>query len=89
MVALHTAVRRYCMEGAYRWRSRDNEESARREAEGRYLPGRSSYLPEDYAVFPRYNVLDAILWEVERIEPRAVDTVEQLRDLLVLAGRIA
>lgn len=88
-VALHTAARRYCSERGRRWKSRYSEERGRREAEGRYPPGAYSYLPEDYAVFPRYNVLDAILWDVERLEPGDAHTAEELRDLLVLAGRTA
>ena len=81
--ALQTLARRYCIERARMWRSRYGAERGRRASEGRYPP------PEDYAVFPRYNVLDAILWEVERIEPGDVDTAEQLRNLLILAGRLA
>ena len=89
VMSLHTAARRYCIERALMWRLRYGEERGLRESEGQYPPGEYGYLPEDYAVFPRYSVLDAILWEVERIEPGDVDTAEQLRNLLILAGRLA
>ena len=87
--ALHTAARRYCMDRSSMWKSHYDDEEAGREAEGMYPPREDDYLPEDYEVFPRYNVLDAILVEVQRITPDDVSTTDQMRDLLVSAGRTA
>ncbi len=86
---LHTAARHYCMDRSSMWRSYYNEERDQRESDGLYPPGAYSYLAEDYEVFPRYNVLAAILVEVERITPDDVRTADQMRSLLVSAGRTA
>jgi hypothetical protein len=41
------------------------------------------------ATFPRYNVLNAIRIEVERIDPADLFDLENTRGLLVLAGEAA
>ncbi len=87
--ALHTAARRYCMDRSDMLRSLYNEEEDQRESKGLYPPGGYSYLPEDYEVFPRYNVLDAILVEVEKLTPDDARTADQMRGLLASAGRAA
>lgn len=89
VAALHTAARRYCIERADMWRKHYVTGRVHRESEAGYPPGMYSYVPEDYAVFPRYNVLDAILWEVERTEPENIPTLGQLRDLILTTGRTA
>ena len=82
--ALHTAARRYCMERSRLWSERYAVQRAARGS----LPD-PYYTPEEYAVFTRYNVLDAILVGVERVTPRDYRTVEELRAFLVLAGQTA
>lgn len=47
------------------------------------------YTPEALATFPRYNVLNAIRVELERIDPAKLADVENTRTLLVLAGEMA
>ena len=46
-------------------------------------------LPKALATFPRYNLLNAIRVELERIDPANLDEVEETRTLLVLAGETA
>jgi hypothetical protein len=82
-VQLHTAARRYCMERHAHWTARYAELTRGRENRVPY-----TYSDRDLATFPRYNVLAAILLEVERIVPHGL-SLANLRDLLLLAGRIA
>jgi len=67
-LALHTAARRYCEERAAHWRSRYAELGSHIDHAG--------YTVEERDVFPRYNALEAVLVEVERL-------------MLSLAGQIA
>ena len=85
-LALHTAARRYCLERYAYWRERYAEIDRMR---GRLEPDGYHYTPEALATFPRYNVLNAIRIEVERIEPADLPSVEDTRRLLVLAGESA
>jgi hypothetical protein len=47
------------------------------------------YTAEALATFPRYNVLNAIRPEVERLDPATFDHLENTRALLVVAGKTA
>jgi hypothetical protein len=82
-IALHTAARRYCME-AHARRSAEYEEIVRhgrnREKDGYH------YTDEARRTFPRYNVLAAILEEVETLAPEALGTKEDTRELLLVAS---
>jgi len=80
-LALHTAARRYCEERAARWHSRYAELGSHIDHGG--------YTKEEKDVFPRYNVLEAILVEVERLRPESLASGQQARELLSLAGQIA
>jgi hypothetical protein len=85
-LALHTAARRYCLERHAYWCQRYSEIARKpgdRQRDGYH------YTPEALATFPRYNVLNAIRVELERIDPANLGEVEQTRALLVRAGETA
>ena len=81
--ALHTAARRYCLERHAYWCDRYAE--VLRQGKDRQ-PDRYHYTPAALATFPRYNVLNAIRIELERIDPATLRDVEDTRALLLLAG---
>lgn len=61
---LQTAIRRYCIDNHYFWWNKYFElDTANR------LHNSSGYTDEEYSVFPRYNVLKAILTEIEKVQP--------------------
>jgi hypothetical protein len=77
--ALHATARRYCDEHYTRWTEKYSE-----------LPngGRDGY---DYTwaalgIFPRYNVLNAIRLELDRMEPAGLPGLEETRALILEAG---
>jgi hypothetical protein len=85
-LALHTAARRYCLDRHAYWCERYSEivrKRGDRQRDGYH------YTPEALDTFPRYNVLNAIRVELERMEPTRLDDVENTRALLVLAGETA
>lgn len=77
-LALHTAARRYCEERAAYWHTRYAEL-------GSHID-RSGYTTEQKNIFPRYNVLEAILVEVKRFCPESFTSSEEAREMLILAG---
>jgi hypothetical protein len=84
--ALHTAARRYCLDQHAFWCERYSEGVRRggdRQREGCH------YTDEALTIFPRYNVLNAIRVELERIDPGTLDDLEATRSLLTLAGEVA
>jgi hypothetical protein len=85
-LALHTAARRYCLERHAYWCERYSEivrKQGDRQRDGYH------YTPEALSTFPRYNVLNAIRVELERIDPAELGSVDDTRALLVLAGETA
>lgn len=80
-LALHTAARRYCLERHAHWCQRYSELVRQRDG--------YHYTPEALATFPRYNVLNAIRVELERIDPAKLGDVDDTRAVLVLAGETA
>lgn len=81
---LHSAARQYC-EDQYRvW----SEKYSRLAAEGGDRNG-YYYTPEAYRTFPRYQVLDAVRTELERLTGADLEDIDEARDLLVLAGETA
>lgn len=62
---LHTAIRRYCMDRYSHWTGKYAELSSA----GKGRAG-SGYTDEALYTFPRYNVLNAILFEIERYRLR-------------------
>jgi hypothetical protein len=82
-LSLHTAARRYCLKQHAFWCARYSEivhSAGDRERDG------FNYTTEALATFPRYNVLHAILVELERIEPARLSDLENARSLLILSG---
>ena len=82
--ALHTAARRYCMVQYKFWREKYWFELVEK---GLTRSG-SAYTPEALAMFPRYNVLNAVLIEVERIDSETLTDLEKAREDLILAGKL-
>lgn len=75
--AVHTASRRYCMERWSFWMDRYSQRSI------------SAQHPEAEDLYPRYHVMDAILADIEGVLPHDVNSVEELRGLLIVAGQTA
>src|SRR5437660_3750057 len=72
---LHTAARRYCMERYQYWTEKyANTELNKAEA---------------IRCYPRYQVINAILVEVERFDPKSFLNLEEARSLISIAGHIA
>ena len=86
VTALHNAARDYCTRRYARWSS----EYAALVASGRHqitkADGRWTYTDASYRIFPRYNVLGAILAEVERFVPSDFASVDEARGLLGAAA---
>ena len=80
--ALVTLARRYCMENHEFW---CNEYQEKRTGNDYPL----TYTDNDYNLFPRYHVLNAILLEVETLTERNFASFSDCQELLVLAGQIA
>jgi len=83
-LALHTAARRYCLERYAYWCQQYSEIVSR----GGDRDG-FHYTPEALATFPRYNVLNAIRVDVERIDPATLGDADNEKALLILAGETA
>lgn len=81
--ALITAARRYCKEHHARWANRYAKERT-----GANDPS-YSYSDLDYNLFPRYQVLAAILGEIEKQVGRPFPTLDACRETLSHAGLTA
>jgi hypothetical protein len=78
---LHTAVRRYCMEQYMQWSLAYSELlAAGKDREG------NRYTDEALATFPRYNVLNAVLTEIERYRPQDFSNFNEARDFFKLVA---
>lgn len=75
---LHTFARRICINRHAHWLARYLE--LQRTGHARSGPG---YTNEAYAIFPRYNVLEAVLNRIETLDPDALPSYEELRTLLI------
>jgi hypothetical protein len=78
---LHTAARRYLLD-----RHQDWVESYSRVPNGGRADDGHHYRDDAKDVFPRYNVLDAIRVEVERLDPDDLPEVDTLVERLTHAG---
>jgi len=85
-LALHTAARRYCLERHSYWCKRYSEIVRKR---GDRQQDGYHYTPNALATFPRYNVLNAIRVEVERIDPAKLGDADNAKALLIIAGETA
>lgn len=80
---LHTLARRYCTERYAYWTeiySRLAAQGKLRKADGYH------YTDEALDIFPRYQVLSAMLVEVERLIPGNIPSLGEARELICLAG---
>ncbi len=83
-LALHTAARRYCMEQHAHW----CEVYGKLASEGGDRVG-ADYTDEALRTFPRYNVLQAILVEIERFDADDLPQYDEWVELLRAAGKTA
>ncbi|EMS71294.1 hypothetical protein [Ruminiclostridium cellobioparum] len=83
---LHTAARRYCIERGYFWR---DEYSKVCDPDRNGKKNGYHYTDEAYDIFPRYNVLDAILIEVEKHNPEEFESLEYAKNELITTGLCA
>jgi hypothetical protein len=90
ILSLHTAARCYCMARASFWEDiYDQLHQSGRATRPRIGAPSWEYTEEALATFPRYNVLGAILTEVERLDPAEIGTITEARELITLAGEVA
>ncbi len=81
--ALHTAARSYCQERIDYWHQRYSQLGQPGFRDGRHYSDRHK------KVFPRYNVLECILVEVERLRPEACRDLREFRNRLWSIGQSA
>lgn len=82
--SLHNAARRYCADRIAHWHRAYAELQARQPKGGVY-----SYTEDDYRIFPRYQVLGAMLSEIERWQPADAASLDDARARLVTAALTA
>jgi hypothetical protein len=87
--ALHNAARRYCIDRHAEWTRRYSQLAAEKRDRTTESLVDWEYTDAAYDVFPRYNVLGAILSEVERFVSSDFTCVEELRSLLAVASDTA
>lgn len=78
---IHTYARQYCMDRCELWTKR----YAKLAKGGGDRVG-AGYTDKAYSMFPRYNVLSAILLDVETIDFDKLPNLEELTELLQIAG---
>ena len=86
--AIHCAARRYCADQIARW----TDAYAQLEASGSARVGQGvdwTYSEASRRTYPRYNVLKAILDEVERFVPEDFPSGDEARALLCAAAEVA
>jgi hypothetical protein len=74
--ALHTAARRYCIDRAHLLEERDHGEAA-------------GTVRARFDLFARYDILYAILTDIESLTPDDAASLEEMRNLLIVAGQTA
>jgi hypothetical protein len=80
---LHTAARRYCMDRYNYWQ----EKYTLLANDGRCADV-YRYSDEALNIFPRYNLLKAVLIEIERFTPQDISSLIEARELIGYAGSI-
>ncbi len=78
---LHTAIRRYCMDRYSYWTEKYAELSSAGKDRAGY-----GYTDEALYTFPRYNVLNAILFEIERYRPEEFATFDEAKRFFSLVA---
>jgi hypothetical protein len=87
--ALHNAARRYCLEQITHWQQAYTKLGAAGNDRTSKPGGGWTYTEKAYGLFPRYNVLQAILSEVERAVPTDFDSIDTARTWLAKAAETA
>jgi hypothetical protein len=79
--SLHSAIRRYCIDNHSYWLYKyfELDESKRFE--------NSNYTNEAYSIFPRYNILNALLIEIERFQPKDFNDFEEAKEFFCLISK--
>lgn len=72
---LHTAIRRYCIENHQFWLNTYFELDTSNNTRNGF-----DYTSEAYAIFPRYNVLNGILTEIEKTQPSDFSNFEEAKE---------
>lgn len=80
--SLHTVIRRYCIENHQFWWTKYFELAVLEKI-------RIDYSDEAYAIFPRYNTLNAILTEIERFQPSDFSSFEEAKEFFILISNSA
>lgn len=78
---LHTAIRQYCIDRYNHW----TENYKNLDALEKGFSVESGYSDESLSVIPRYNVLSAILTEIERHQPTDFSDFEEAKEFFILA----
>lgn len=81
---LHTAIRRYCMENHFFWWNKYIELDCSNKTRDGF-----DYTNEAYSIFPRYNVLNAILTEIEKTQPSDFSSFEEAKEYFCLVANQA
>lgn len=81
---IHSAARRYCEERYAYWVKEYTK--IRGPGFGQF---KKTYSKKELSIFPRYNVLKAILEEIERFTPDDFDDLNEARNLIAEAGNTA
>jgi hypothetical protein len=87
--ALHNAVRHYCVERIAYWHKRYAELGKTGGDRVTRRDGSWTYTAEAYGIFPRYNVIAAILSDIEHYVPDDFASIEKLREVMALASETA
>jgi hypothetical protein len=87
--ALHNAARHYCIERISHWHQRYATMQASGRDRDTTRTGEWTYSQEAYDVFPRYQVLAAILSDIEHYVPDDFESIEQLREIIATAAESA
>jgi hypothetical protein len=84
---IHNAARHYCIDGFARWSQRYKELCTAGGNQVTESDGSWTYTVEAHGIFPRYQVLQAILAEIEGFIPADFKSVDEVRTILAAAQR--
>lgn len=81
---LHTAIRRYCLDKSFYWSEKYSELLSTEKSRAEY-----GYSNEALYTFPRYNVLNAVVFEIERFRPEEFKSLEEAKTFFKLIANEA
>jgi hypothetical protein len=79
---LHTAIRHYCIKNYRFWSNKYYELD-------KTIKVDNDYTNEAYSIFPRYNILNAILIETERFQAKDFSNFEEAKEFFCLISKEA